>query len=109
MKKITIILGLIITFSTVIGIGWKLDVRWSQAVAVESLQKQVILLSDRFEFKNSKDRLEAIEERMWKLEEVYGENISTFPPLVKEEYKKLKLEAELVKKELDLYNTKKEK
>lgn len=102
LKKITAITVIIISLSAVTGLVFKLDGRWAKAGTVK-------LLSMRLDIKILEDRLSALQERIWKLEDrypgIHREFIhgtpSPTPVSVKEEYRDLKKKISELKKQID--------
>lgn len=74
-------LGLILAIGSVVGLCITLESHWARASEFKQLNM-------RFEEKVNSDRLDRIQERIWKTEDRY-DTISKMPPTVKEEYRKL--------------------
>jgi len=81
LKKITAIVGVFISISTLAGVIITFDKRWAHA---EDLAK----LEQRLDYKICIDRKNSIQDRLWKLEDRYGvfENMNQS---TKEEYREL--------------------
>jgi archaellum component FlaC len=92
IKSVHIILGVIISISTLIGLIFNLDGRWAKADELKKVEM-------RLEQKIQQDRVEALQERMWKLEDRYCET-NKMPQEVKDEYRKIKTEKELLEKHI---------
>jgi len=88
MKRIATIISIFIGISVLTGVGFSIDKHYAKA-------KQVEQLAIRLDVKILKDRANAIQERMWKLEDRYG-SIEKMPTSVKEEYRTLKAELETI-------------
>ena len=84
IKRLSLILGLIIALSTILGLLWQLDSRWAKAADVAAL-------SIRLEQKIAADRMDNIQQRIWKLEDRYGKE-EKMQGEIKDEYRSLKLE-----------------
>lgn len=93
LKKIVVIVGIIISLSTITGVIFKLDSRWAKAGTVK-------MLSMRLDIKILEDRLGAIQERLWKLDDRYPPYRAK-PISVKEEYRDLKKKMEELKKRIE--------
>jgi len=66
MKKVLMILALVTSIAAVVGIGAKLDARFAKADVVSAV-------SERLDNKILRDRRDAIQERLWKLEDRHAE------------------------------------
>jgi len=82
LKKISIILSLVISLTVIIGIGAKLDQRWAKA-------ERLILVEQRLDQKIIQDRINAIEERLWRLQDKHGDLILNMPELIRDQYRRL--------------------
>lgn len=92
MKKYATILAILVSLSTIAGIGLTLDNRFAKAESVNQLRSEFKLFVLR-------QRMKALQERLWHLEDRYPE---TMPVTVKEEYRRLKQELSCVLKELGI-------
>lgn len=99
-KKVATIVGLIIGLCTIIGTVYKLDIRWHQATALAKVEQQVAGVNARLEIKICNDKLNNIQERMWKLKDRYGEDLDEFPQDAKDEYRRLEKEKEELEKKI---------
>ena len=86
LKKLSTVIAIIIGFCTLTGLGYKYDQRLAKAEDVNmSIQK----LSTRLEQKIQDDRLNNIQERMWRLEDRYGKDPSLMPVDARDTYRRL--------------------
>ena len=81
MKKLHLVLVLIISLSTVGGIGYKAYGHFAKA-------EYVAQLAMRLDNKITQDKIDKIQERLWALEDRYG-SFELMPQSVKEEYRLL--------------------
>ena len=93
LKNISVVLGLVIAISTIVGIVFNLDSRWAKAAEVKKIEY-------RLEQKIQQDRVESLQERLWKLEDRYVD-ITKMPQEVKDEYRRLKSQKEELEKYID--------
>ena len=98
IKRVSVILALLVSLSVLMGIVFKLDSRWAKAKDVQQLAK-------RLDQKINLDRANALQERMWMLEEKFG-TVNNMPNEIKKEYRLLKQEWQLI---MDSLNPKKDK
>ncbi len=96
LKKIALIVGVIISLSTATGILFKLDGRWAKA----SLTETVKTLAMRLDIKILEDRLSALQERIWNLDDRYP-ILGTMPQEKKDEYRRLKRAMEKIEKQIE--------
>jgi len=81
MNRLSLILSIILGFSTLVGAVVGVNEYFAKAADVE-------LVSMRLEQKIAQDRCDWIQQRLWQLEDRYcGKEL---PPSVREEYRKLK-------------------
>lgn len=93
VKKISTVIAIIIGLCTLTGIGYKYDQRLAKA---EDVNKSIQKLSIRLDQKIQDDRLNNIQERIWKLEDRYGTDPSKMPAETKEAYRHLLKEKEII-------------
>lgn len=109
-KKLGLILGILISLSTVITILFKVDNRFAKASDVDKkienvkqkqiqTQQVIIDLETRFEIKLLEDRASALLERIWKLEDRFYNK--EMPSEVKDEYRRLKNDREQILRKID--------
>ena len=110
MKKMTVMIGIIISFITIIGAMFALDARWTRANITEEL-KQTLCSKDgellnkiagnrkRMEQYIAQDRYNWLEERKYKLEDRYTNK--PMPQTVKEEYRKIISDMKSIEKSLN--------
>lgn len=95
---IAISVSFVLTLLTITGTLFTIDDRWAKAADVK-------LVELRLDQKIYSDRLHNIQQRMWSLEDRYGEE-KYMPPAIKEEYRRLKQEYIKTKMKLEqLYHT----
>jgi archaellum component FlaC len=75
---------------TIVGILFNIDNRWAKAAELKKLEL-------RLEQKIQQDRVDALQERIWKLEDRYPE-INKMPVEVKDEYRQIKNEKDALEK-----------
>jgi hypothetical protein len=86
LKKLSAIIAIIIGLCTLSGLMYKYDQRLAKAADVSmSIQK----LSTRLEQKIQDDRLNNIQERIWRLEDRYGKDPSLMPVDARDTYRRL--------------------
>lgn len=93
LKKISVTLGLIISLTVIVGAGAKLDRRWAKA-------DQLVMVAQRLDQKIIQDRINAIQERLWRLEDKYGSIIANLPEIIRDQYRRLLKEIEDLEKQL---------
>lgn len=93
LKKIAIVIGVVISLSTVTGIMFKLDSRWAKAGTVR-------MLSMRLDIKILEDHRKAVQARIWQLDDRFPPH-KTKPLSVREEYRKLKQKIEDLDKQIE--------
>ena len=70
MKKILMALALITSIAAVVGVGARLDARYARASVVSAV-------SERLDNKILRDRRDALQERLWSLEDRHAERFWT--------------------------------
>lgn len=93
-KKIRNIAGIIIAISLVIGLLFSLDAYVAKAKDVEQL-------SIRLDQKIIQDRIDFLQAQIWKKEDRHGYDITKMSKEVKDTYRRLKVELEKSKGELE--------
>ena len=91
--------GFIITISTLVGTAFTVDNRYAKDQQVKQVEQKVKQVEKRLDKKILKDRANALQERIWKLEDRY--NGKKIPTAVKEELRKLKAELVQIQKDLE--------
>ena len=84
--------ALAIGLCTMIGTAFTIDSRYAKIEQIDEVQSFAELVDKRLELKILKDRADALQNRMWKLEDRYGMDISKMPEGVREQYRELKKE-----------------
>ncbi len=92
MKKLTLIIGLLISLSTVGGIVIALDSRWAKTETVEQL-------SMRLDQKIVTDRISQLQERIWSIEDRYEGK--TMPDDIKDVLRRLRQEISDLERQLE--------
>ena len=72
LKQLAVILGIIISISTVIGILFQLDNRWAKVYALDEVKEEMHQIDYRLDYKILKDQAQDLRERMWHLENMHG-------------------------------------
>jgi len=93
LKKISVILGLVISLTVIVGAGAKLDRRWAKT-------DQLVMVAQRLDQKIIQDRINAIQERLWRLEDKYGNTIADMPETIRDQYRRLLKEIKDLEKRL---------
>jgi len=93
LKKISVILGLVISLTVIVGAGAKLDRRWAKT-------DQLVMVAQRLDQKIIQDRINAIQERLWCLEDKYGNTIADMPETIRDQYRRLLKEIKDLEKRL---------
>lgn len=81
MNRLSLILGIVLGISTLVGSAIGVNEYFAKAADVE-------LIAMRLEQKIAQDRCDWIQQRIWQLEDRF--NGADMPPSVREEYRKLK-------------------
>ena len=92
MTKISTMVALAIGLCTMVGTAFTIDSRYSKIEQINEVQSFAELVDKRLELKILKDRADALQNRMWKLEDRYGMDVSKMPEGVREQYRELKKE-----------------
>ena len=92
MKKINTLIAISIGLTTIIGAAFTVDSRYAKLADVDSISAYIASVDDRLDIKILKDRADALQSRMWKLEDRYGMDIIKMPAGVREQYRELKKE-----------------
>ena len=83
--KVNTVIAIAVGFSTLLGTAFTIDSRYAKTDYVEQIDK-------RLELKILKDRANALQERIWKIEDRYGMEVSDMPDDKRDQYRKLKKE-----------------
>ena len=94
MKKISILIGIIISFCTLIGIVLATDKYVAKA-------KDLAITNLRLEQKITQDYNRDLQERIWKIEDRYGTDCAKMPESVRKIYRDMKEEQKLQDKILE--------
>ena len=93
LKKISVVLGLVISLTVIVGAGARLDRRWAKA-------DQLVMVAQRLDQKIIQDRINAIQERLWRLEDKYGNIIVDMASAIRDQYRRLLKEMKDLEKRL---------
>ena len=93
------LVGFLIALSTVVGTAFTVDNRYAKDQQVKQVEQKVKQVEKRLDKKILKDRANALQERIWKLEDRY--NGKKIPAAVKEELRKNKAELTQIRKDLE--------
>ena len=91
--KVNTVIAIAVGFSTLLGTAFTIDSRYAKTDYVEQIDK-------RLELKILKDRANALQERMWKIEDRYGMEVSDMPEDKRDQYRKLKKEYDEIKEKI---------
>jgi len=86
--------------TTLMGAVWRLDSRYVKQIEIDSVKTSVEQVSARLDNKIATDRMNAIQERLWYLEDKFGMEIKEMPEAIRTHYRKLKQELEEINKKL---------
>jgi hypothetical protein len=109
MKKISIVIGIVVSLISIIGALFLLDARWTRAsVTIElkeslcnkdqELLNKITCQAKRLDQYIAQDRFNWLQERVYKLKDRY--EAKQMPQTVKEEYRRLKAEMHVIEKSL---------
>ena len=93
------LVGFLIALTTLVGTAFTVDNRYAKDDQVKQVEQQVQKVEKRLDKKILKDRANALQERIWKLEDRY--NGKKIPAAVKEELRKNKAELVQIRKDLE--------
>lgn len=97
LKKISVILGLIISLTVIVGAGARLDRRWAKA-------ERLVMVEQRLDQKIIQDRINAIQERLWRLQDKYGDIVENMPEMIHDQYRRLLKEIKEYEEQLKKHN-----
>jgi hypothetical protein len=92
MEKGNILIGLIVGACTMVGTAFTIDNRYAKTSDMAEVNEYVQQVDKRLEIKILKDRANALQERMWKIEDRYGDDVSKMPKDKRDQYRKIKKE-----------------
>jgi len=103
MNKISTWVALLIGMTTLVGAMFALDSRYAKTEEISTIKDYVQQIDKRLDIKILKDRANALQERMWKIEDRYGMEVAEMSEEVRDQYRELKKEydeiMELIKKD----------
>ena len=93
LQNVSVLLGCVVAATIIIGyltspIKW-VDKRWAKAEVVQALSKDLDLVGKRLDQKIIQDRINAIQERLWRLEDKYGSIIADMASAIRDQYRRL--------------------
>ena len=86
------LIAVVVGFCTMMGTAFTIDSRYAKVGEMSEVNEYVQQVDKRLELKILKDRADAIQERMWKIEDRYGMDIADMPEDKRDQYRKLKKE-----------------
>ena len=86
------LIAVAVGFCTMMGTAFTIDSRYAKVGEMSEVNEYVQQVDKRLELKILKDRADAIQERMWKIEDRYGMDIADMPEDKRDQYRKLKKE-----------------
>ena len=86
------LIAVAVGFCTMMGTAFTIDSRYAKVGEMSEVNEYVQQVDERLELKILKDRADAIQERMWKIEDRYGMDIAEMPDDKRDQYRKLKKE-----------------
>ena len=86
------LIAVVVGFCTMMGTAFTIDSRYAKVGEMSEVNEYVQQVDKRLELKILKDRADAIQERMWKIEDRYGMDIAEMPEDKRDQYRKLKKE-----------------
>ena len=92
MEKGNILISLIVGACTMVGTAFTIDSRYAKTSDMADVNEYVQQVDKRLEVKILKDRANALQERMWKIEDRYGDDVSKMPEDKRDQYRKVKKE-----------------
>lgn len=93
------IIATITGICTLLGTAFTVDSRYAKVDDIQEILVHVDQVDNRLEIKIKKDRCNSLQERMWKLEDRFGD-ITKMPQAVKEQYRELKKEYDELQSEI---------
>jgi len=89
---LAVVVGIITLLGGALGTAFTIDSRYAKSEEIAIIKDYVQQVDKRLELKILKDRANALQERMWKIEDRYGMEIAKMPEEVREQYRELKKE-----------------
>ena len=86
------LIAVVVGFCTMMGTAFTIDSRYAKVGEMSEVNEYVQQVDKRLELKILRDRADAIQERMWKIEDRYGMDIAKMPDDRRDQYRKLKKE-----------------
>lgn len=95
LRRLSILVGAIVGSITIVTTAIQVDRYYAKAAEVQQIEW-------RLDQKIIQDRVNALQERIWRLEDRYGIDTTEMAPEIREEIRKLKAERKHLDKELDI-------
>ena len=89
--RIQTTLGIVISVGTILGGLVAIDARYAKSSGIDNLSDQICRVEQRLDQKIKTDRANSLQERMWRLEDRYGDKARKM-----DEYRRLKAEWEAI-------------
>tara|TARA_R100001244_G_scaffold119415_1_gene89055 strand:- start:592 stop:921 length:330 start_codon:yes stop_codon:yes gene_type:complete len=89
---LAVVVGIITLLGGALGTAFTIDSRYAKSEEIAIIKDYVQQVDKRLELKILKDRANALQERMWKIEDRYGMEIAKMTEEVREQYRELKKE-----------------
>ena len=92
MNRFSTWVALLIGMTTLVGAMFALDSRYAKTEEISTIKDYVQQIDKRLDIKILKDRANALQERMWKIEDRYGMEVAEMSEEVRDQYRELKKE-----------------
>ena len=89
---IAVAVGMATLLGGVLGTAFTIDSRYAKTGEIADIKDYVQKIDKRLEIKILKDRANALQERMWKIEDRYGMEVAEMSEEVRLQYRELKKE-----------------
>tara|TARA_R100001244_G_scaffold82073_1_gene63849 strand:+ start:12 stop:338 length:327 start_codon:yes stop_codon:yes gene_type:complete len=89
---IAVAVGMATLLGGVLGTAFTIDSRYAKTGEIADIKDYVQKIDKRLEIKILKDRADALQERMWKIEDRYGMELAEMSEEVRLQYRELKKE-----------------
>ena len=92
MNRVNTVIGIIIVILTMVGSAFTIDSRYAKKDDVQKVAEQVAVVDKRLEIVILKDRANALQERLWKIEDRYGIDKVKYTEEIREQFRTFKKE-----------------